>query len=664
MRPILNGLPETLDETYERILQEIPKSNRIYAHRLLQCLTVAVRPLHVKELAEVLAVDLDATGGIPKLNENLRWEDQEQAMLSACSSLITTVVATVWDMHGSPSRVPVVQFSHFSVKEYLTSERLTMSTTVALRHYHILLEPSHTIMTQACLSVLLRLDSHVNKEKLEDFPLAQYASQYFGDHAEFGNVFAHIRDGIDDLLDADKPHFAAWLWVREHLQLEEPSEQPEAPPLYHVAGFGFRAMVDYLISKRPDDLSARGHYGIPLHASLQNGHADVALLLLGHCVDADIRGIGDRTPLHMAADSGLLEVTRILIDQGANINARDSNGRTPLLPIFDDNRPGTFDDTYFEVVRYLLERGADVDAQAKTEHSSLLHLASYCRGLKVAQLLLDRGVNIDVRGVGRQTPLHGALTDLHDNAPECGVDAVRFLLDQGADLHAEDDNRWTPLHVISRYGNEKAVLLLLERGAQVDARDTKDSIPLHVASRHGNAKVAHLLLKHGADVHALDGNHSTPLHFASEGGNHDVARLLLEHGANVRSLNNNRSTPLHFISSYRGGGAARVLLEQGAVVDARDSKDSTPLHLSSRLGNTKFARVLLEHGADVHALNANHSSPLHLASESGNLHAARLLLEYGANVYLQNNEGNTPSQVASAEGHDEIGRLFSEHLQE
>src|SRR5712691_5774812 len=114
VRRILAELPESLDETYERILQEIPKSNRAHAHRLLQCLTVAVRPLRVEELAEVLAVDFDATGGIPRLNEDLRWEDQEQAVLSACSSLI----AVVWEYDSR-----VVQFSHFSVKEFLTSPR-------------------------------------------------------------------------------------------------------------------------------------------------------------------------------------------------------------------------------------------------------------------------------------------------------------------------------------------------------------------------------------------------------------------------------------------------------------------------------------------------------------------------------------------------------------
>ena len=115
MSRVLEELPETLDETYERILQEIPKANRVHSHRLLQCLTVAVRPLRVQELAEVLAVDFNAAKGIPKLNEDWRWKDQEQAVLTACSSLIAVV-----NFQNSQ----MVQFSHYSVKEFLTSDRL------------------------------------------------------------------------------------------------------------------------------------------------------------------------------------------------------------------------------------------------------------------------------------------------------------------------------------------------------------------------------------------------------------------------------------------------------------------------------------------------------------------------------------------------------------
>jgi hypothetical protein len=74
VRSVLDKLPETLDETYERVLREINKANREHARRLLHCLTVAIRPLRVEELAEVLAVDFDAVrqGGIPKLNPDWR----------------------------------------------------------------------------------------------------------------------------------------------------------------------------------------------------------------------------------------------------------------------------------------------------------------------------------------------------------------------------------------------------------------------------------------------------------------------------------------------------------------------------------------------------------------------------------------------------------------
>src|SRR6266849_10827256 len=75
VRHMLEELPETLDETYERILRDINKANRDHAHRLLQCLTVAVRPLRVAELAEVLAVDFGtgSRGVSSRLNVDWRW---------------------------------------------------------------------------------------------------------------------------------------------------------------------------------------------------------------------------------------------------------------------------------------------------------------------------------------------------------------------------------------------------------------------------------------------------------------------------------------------------------------------------------------------------------------------------------------------------------------
>src|SRR5712675_459222 len=202
VRRILDELPDGLDETYERVLREIKKANQGIAHRLLQCLVAAVRPLRVEELAEVLAFDF-TTEGIPTFNPSWRWEDQEEAVMSACSSLVIIV---------KDGDLRIVQFSHFSVKEYLTSERLAESNRDVSR-YHILLEPAHTVLARACLGLLLRLDDRVDRDRIKSFPLALYAAEYWDRHAQFGNVSSYVKRGMECLFDADKPHFATWLWI-------------------------------------------------------------------------------------------------------------------------------------------------------------------------------------------------------------------------------------------------------------------------------------------------------------------------------------------------------------------------------------------------------------------------------------------------------------------
>ena len=479
---ILAELPETLDATYERILQEIPKLNQVHVHRLLQCLTVAVRPLRVEELAEVFEVDFDTSEGIPKLNEGLRW-DQVQAVLSACSSLIAVI------KYEGPR---VVQFSHFSVKEFLTSDRLATSKMDASRYHHIPLEPAHTIMAQACLSVLLRLDPHIDEASINNFLLARYAAEHFVSHAEFERVLSHIWDGVDHLLDADKSHFAVWFSFRRG---RWSNERPDVTPLYYVAERGYRGLVDCLISKRSDEVNVKGNYGTPLHAALGGAHADIAQLFLRYCVDVDVRDYQDWTPLHLAAYHGFLGVIRTLVKRNADINARDSSGNTPLHRAMEGfEEPESVQGRSLDVVEFLLEHGADPDAK-NDHHSTPLHQASYYGSVKGAQLMLERGANIHARSWKGRTPLHRVLASLDDayDTLDIFVDTMRCLLAHGADVDALDDDHATPLHLASYFDRVKGAQLLLEHGANVHLEDKRGKTPFQVASEGGGTKVMQLL---------------------------------------------------------------------------------------------------------------------------------------------------------------------------
>jgi hypothetical protein len=362
----------------------------------------------VEELAEVLAVDFDDAEGIPKLNPSWRWEDQEQALLSSCSSLIA-IVAT------DDSRV--VQFSHFSVKEFLTSARLATSSQDVSR-YHIVLEPAHTILAQACLSILLRLDNLIEDSNVkEDFPLAGYAAEHWVRHAQFEDVASHIK-GMEDLFDPDKPYFAAW--CRLHDIDTEPSYDsvffqfttfPKSganTPLYYAALCGFRNLVEQLIAKHPQHVDAiGGYYMSPAVAALAGRHFQLAQVLHRNGSSVNPQGRSGISLLHSAADYGDLEMVRVLLDYGVDINAQNDAGITPLyyasLDVSDSPK----------IFRLLLDRGADPNGRTKIGLTPL-HRAS-CHGkIEVARILIEHGANVEVQDMRGMTPMDAASGEQRD----------------------------------------------------------------------------------------------------------------------------------------------------------------------------------------------------------------------------------------------------------
>ena len=444
----LNELPTTLDDTYERTLQGIPKEQWQHAHRLFQCLVAAVRPLRVEELAEIFAVEFDLDT-IPNLVEGWRPENPEEAVLSACSTLIAVV-----EDEGSK----YFQFSHFSVKEFLTSDRLRTSEVGNIRQYHISLDGAHVTLVRACLAVLLRLDEKMDKKRLATFPLAFYAARHWVDHAKFGNATSQIQSALERLFDPRKPYLASWTWihdvdrswVRQSIQALAEHPSPLGPSaLYYAVLCGFDGLAKHLVV-HPEEANARcGYHGTALHAALWMGN---------------------------------LEIAHVLLDHGTNTNLEDQDGRVPLVKAYDCRN--------LKAMQLLLEHGANGDVQYSS-FELLSHHASYRGRDEVVQLLLEHNTDANAKDSKKWTALHWASTGGH-------AKVVQLLLDYGANIDVQLTNRNTPLHQASRNGHLEVVQALLEHGADIHMRGEFDWTPSQTATFMGHGEVAQLLLQHGA----------------------------------------------------------------------------------------------------------------------------------------------------------------------
>ncbi len=485
----------------------------------------------MEELAQFLGFDL-TTGRIPKFNEDWLLEDPVDAVLSTTSSLLTIV-----PVDGSP----VIQFSHFSVKEFLTSSRLAESSDIILRRYYVSMTLAHTLAAQSCLGMLLHLNKNITRDDLEKFPLAEYAGEHWVDDARFEDVSGKVEDGMKLLFDPTKFHFSVWVWIydlsvedqywRREMRGKIPS-QPRGTPLHYAALCGLPTIVKFLLIEHSQEIDTLGLYdnSTALHLACRRGHVEVVCVLLDSGADAEALAKYKSTPLHEASQGGHAELVRVLLGRGVDTN-----------PISDADR-------------------------------SPVYLALMGGHLQVMKVFIEFGVDIGIDDMDEWTPLHHALF-------EGNIELTRGLLECGADLTGLDR-----LLVAVLGGHAGVIQNFLEHGVDLTVKDTDGTTVLNIASIGGHVEMVRILLEHGLDatMQAKDG--TTSLHMASTAGHVEVARLLLEHGADATAQGMDGLTPLHLALAQ---GHAEAQVHEYPVVEGGDC------HVCHVLVNHRFCMSVL-----------------------------------------------------------------------
>ncbi|KAK1512120.1 pfs domain-containing protein [Colletotrichum tamarilloi] len=611
LRSSLNSLPTTLDETYARILDRIPAVHQQKAWRILQFLLHSEDPLRLEEAVDIIAVSPEAKKHNPRFNPALRPDKDDFSIY--CPSLVVSVTRTV----GSTGKtVQTLQLAHFSVKEYLLSDRMETKFPRAFEE-----RIAKSVMARVCLAYLLSIDySLLPAEFGSSYPLAPYAAQYWARYAARADsdTISHLEQKLNpDLCLED------YLYGRECQRMTEADRLPDTSKsvwmqtcckrlfqeeiggplrLFYFCVFeGLVFAVEEILKANPELINAKsGNYVTALQVAASNGHTEVVVMLLGRGANLHAKGGQTGTALQAASLSGHEDIVEILIDKGADPNMQGGYLATPLQAAALKGHRG--------IVAILLERGADCNAQGGV-YGAALQAASY---------------------------------NGHDGL-------ARILIEKGADLNAQGGKFGTALVAASSRGHKATVRLLIKKGADTNAQTSGSyKTALWAAASNFHEDIVEIMFNEG-EVASL----------SSTG-----AEILADHWETVIDVLCRKGVEVGERAMEVLKKSGRIIRQISLMLFGKISDTDTVAYFSnvlvpvSREGHLAIAQALIERGAKIDVTDAHGMSALSLAAANGHEHVVKLLIHHEALSFIKVDYRCHPFYTASCGNHVKIIKLL------
>ncbi|KAH8689939.1 ankyrin repeat-containing domain protein [Talaromyces proteolyticus] len=605
LRRKLATMPKDLNETYAQMLSHISDDDYVVAMRMLYWLLFSTRPLHIEELAELVAMDFNIE---PFDKIEHIWDPNE--VLDICPGLMTTIEERSPGTEEEP-RI-VVRLAHISIQEYLLSNDILNGQVV---RFHIEKSAAHASITECCL-MYMRLIRGNFRDVVDSLPLAVYAADNWLYHYEQVPVSAtkihHLT--LKFLLNMEDVYLR---WIRYFLTVvATPKASPELydlltqSPLYVASSFGLLSVLKLMLDSKEIDWKRGPMLQNALRAAYMIGlrpkdkvSADIVELLVKY--GADFRGdVRFPTNLHAGGYFGLEELVKKDLDSGIDVNIQGGAFGTALqaaavgrgllnffttLPMGGGYRK--FDGISLNAIQVLLERGADPNISGDQEGSALF--TSCLNGdLPCAKLLLDYGADTNYKP-SKTKFYKSCLSAASRNG---GVPMVQLLFEHGADMNCTG-----ALGAAAGVGDGNLIRFLLQKGADPRLADRYgDRTPLQQACASRCPDGVEALLQYGADPNEGGGRLESPFQEACvAGGPVDTLRLLIDKGVDLNKVEGPFGTCLHTAAFCRHTEIFEYLLQRGANVHIKGKMFPTVLRHAFQNPQPQIFTHLLKLGDDM-----------------------------------------------------------------
>ena len=685
LRIELKRMPETIDQTYDRILQNVASRHKPFVQSALHWLAFAKRPLLLQELAEAAVLQPRSGNFDPDLFRLL----DENLILELCGTLVIASTVVVYGhssddwlseklrIHGgfyssymNNNKFKIVSLSHYSVKEYIASQRLERG---ALSNFYASEKLANTYLAECCLFYLLQFNRGEIAFELDfmESPLLEYAACNWMSHWNQASTSgqSELRHLAESFFDSKSSKaYVNWLntWSpdtnlestsRDFQYRRDTKKSAESlpPMLYWVASLGDLALLQSLVENGAEISKRGGKFEYPLGAAVYHGHSDVVRYLLQQGADPNFLSRDFGNVLQISALGGSVDVVKQLIDAGADVNVQGGSYNTAVIAAASRDN--------FEVVALLLNSGADLKV-GSSSHGSSLYQAAAAGNTTMVIALLAAGADLNGIGDSEGTPLYAA-------AESGSLSLVQLLLRRGADVNKGTSSALYgyPVMIAAKKGHSQVVRALIRGGADVNLSTghhrRRSTLEASIEGRDMSTFLA--ILNAGADPNVSGNLYVNCFHAAIWTGEIEMAKILLERGAeteeegfleavrrhekhpwflekllqknpNCNVWTDNDGSALHVAIKQDDEEAAWTILNQDPFLDAV-SEDGTPLGVAIKMGMIDLAKELIHRGADVNRRGKG-DSPFNLAVNlacnegKGDLTLADMLLEHGADCNL------------------------------